>query len=65
MSNVLSQSTANLVLPFDTEPMVHQFAALSYDNFVCLCALDEFIYGLKKIQKFHTFRLQSPPPLLR
>ena len=47
-SIVLPQSTANLMLPFDTEQILHQSAALSYGNVVRLCVLDEFIYGRKK-----------------
>jgi hypothetical protein len=57
MSIVLPQSTVNLMLPFDTEQILHKFAASSYGNAVCLCVLAEFIYGKKK---FHTFRLQFP-----
>ena len=53
------------MLLFDNEQILHQFSALSYGNVVRLCVLDEFIYGRKKIQKFQTFRLQSPLPLLR
>jgi hypothetical protein len=65
MSIALPQSTAKFMLPFDTEQILHQFAALPYGDVVCLCVLNEFICGRKKIQKFHPFRLQSPPPLLR
>jgi len=36
------------MLPFDTEQILHQSAALSYGNVVRLCVLDEFIYGRKK-----------------
>jgi hypothetical protein len=65
MSIALPQITAKFMLPFDTEKILHQFAALPYGDVVCPCVVYEFICGREKINKFHTFRLQSPPPLLR
>jgi len=51
MSIALPQSTANFMLPFDTEQLLHQFAALPYGDVVSLCVFDEFICGRKKNTK--------------
>jgi hypothetical protein len=52
------------MLPFDTEQILYQFAALCC-GVVCVSVfwMDLLIVGKNK-QKFHTCRLQSPPPLL-
>jgi len=49
------------MLPFDTEQLLHQFAALLCGDVMCLCVFDECIYGRKKKKTKNSARLGSNP----